>query len=102
MNFTFFVKIRLKLFFLLQDLEDLEIRVGDELINNRFGQPLSDRNDLCGNIQSLSSSLLTFTLECQKTLIGRYLSIQVMSYGQLHLDEVKIEEPEPGMHLHIH
>ena len=101
-NFTFFVKIRLKLFFLLQDLEDLEIRVGDELINNRFAQPLSDRNNLCGNIQSLSSSLLTFTLECQKTLIGRYLSIQVMSYGQLHLDEVKIEEPEPGTYLHIH
>ena len=77
----------------------MEIRVGDELINNRFAQPLSDRNDLCGNIQSLSSSLLTFTLECQKTLIGRYLSIQVMSYGQLHLDEVKIEEPEPGINV---
>ena len=36
-----------------------------------------------------------FIIECSEPLMGRYLSIQLMQYGSLQLDEVKVL-PEPG------
>ena len=76
----------------------MEIRIGNEHISSfaKEAKPLSDRNELCGKIEFLSSS--TFTIECQKSLVGRYLSIQLLSYGQIHLDEVKVE-PESGVYV---
>ena len=38
---------------------------------------------------------LTFNVQCQSEIVGQYLTIQLMSYGQLRLDEVKVY-PEPG------
>ena len=38
---------------------------------------------------------LTFNVQCQSEIVGQYLTIQLMSYSQLRLDEVKVY-PEPG------
>ena len=66
-----------------------------------FGQPLIDRNAICGTLTDESTADQSeatssqFIIECSEPLMGRYLSIQLMQYGSLQLDEVKVL-PEPG------
>ena len=65
-----------------------------------FGQPLIDRNAICGTLTDESTPTAEatpsqFIIECSQSLMGRYLSIQLMQYGSLQLDEVKVL-PEPG------
>lgn len=67
-----------------------------------FGQPLIDRNAICGSLTDESTAAdqseatsSQFIIECSEPLMGRYLSIQLMQYGSLQLDEVKVL-PEPG------
>ena len=75
-----------------------------------FGQPLIDRNAICGTLTDESTADQSeatssqFIIECSEPLMGRYLSIQLMQYGSLQLDEVKVL-PEPGnlrvLSLHV-
>ena len=76
-----------------------------------FGQPLIDRNAICGSLTDESTAAdqseatsSQFIIECSEPLMGRYLSIQLMQYGSLQLDEVKVL-PEPGnlrvLSLHV-
>ena len=75
-----------------------------------FGQPLIDRNAICGTLTDESTvdqseaTSSQFIIECSEPLMGRYLSIQLMQYGSLQLDEVKVL-PEPGnlrvLSLHV-
>ena len=60
----------------------MEIRVGHERITT-FSQPLWDRNQLCAQIDKLESDTGKFTVSCNSSLIGRYLTIQLMEYGSL-------------------
>lgn len=74
----------------------VEIRAGNEHITT-FGQPLYDRNTLCATIQSEEmSGNGEITVKCNTTLMGRYLTVQLMGYGSLVLDEVTTT-PEPGL-----
>ena len=79
--------------FQIDNKSTFEIRVGNEKIDS-FAQVLSDRNKLCQTMESMPNSL-TFNVQCQSEIVGQYLTIQLMSYGQLRLDEVKVY-PEPG------
>ena len=74
-------------------LGKLQVRVGFEILST-FGRPLTNVNTVCGDLDMESSST-QFIIKCTEALMGRYLSIQLMQYGFLHLDEVKIL-PEPG------
>lgn len=68
-------------------LSNVQIRVGHEKIAV-FSQPLSDRNALCSNFDTLVSENKSFQIECNETLKGRFLSIQLMSFGSLEFEKV--------------
>ena len=77
-------------------LGKLEIRVGFEILST-FGQPLIDRNTICAQVTA-DTQETEFIINCTEALMGKYLSIQLMNYGSLHLDEVKVL-PEPGIEM---
>lgn len=76
-------------------LKSIEVRVGNERIT-KFGEHLSDINTFCGMLSSETSATGNFTILCSKALTGRYLTVQLLTYGYLHFDEVEAK-PTPGM-----
>ncbi len=75
-------------------LRKIQIRVGNEKITD-FGQPLSHVNKLCANIEELESEEKSFNVTCEEKITGRFLSIQLLEYGQLELDHIRTY-PLPG------